>query len=112
MDAMSANFLYKSELKWVDAGGGLYRQMMGYNDNLMLVKVKFLKGAIGYVHQHVHSQSTYVLSGLFEVTVNDEKKILKPGDGFFVEPNAPHGAVCLEEGELIDTFSPIREDFL
>jgi len=27
-------------------------------------------------------------------------------------PNLPHGCICLEAGILIDTFSPIREDFL
>ena len=34
------------------------------------------------------------------------------GDGYFVAPNLPHGCVCLEAGVLIDTFSPMREDFL
>lgn len=96
----------------MNAGSGIDRQMMGFDDKLMMVKVKFQKGAIGYVHQHIHSQSTYVLSGLFEVTVNGEKKILKPEDGFFVASNVSHGVVCLEEGILIDTFSPMREDFL
>ena len=28
------------------------------------------------------------------------------------EPNVVHGAVCLEEGILLDFFSPMREDFL
>ena len=34
------------------------------------------------------------------------------GDSFYVPPNTVHGAVCIEEGELIDVFSPIREDFM
>jgi quercetin dioxygenase-like cupin family protein len=112
MKAKSENFLIDANQPWVDAGNGLHRQMMGFNGDIMLLKVKFEKGGIGYVHQHIHSQSTYVASGVFEVMVNDVKKTLYPGDGFFVEPNAPHGAVCLEEGVLIDTFSPMREDFL
>ena len=32
--------------------------------------------------------------------------------GVYIEPNLMHSAVCLEAGELIDTFSPVREDFL
>lgn len=78
----------------------------------MLVKVRFEKGAIGYVHEHYHSQSTYVVSGKFEVMINGEKKVLEGGDGFYIEPDAPHGAVCLESGILIDVFSPVRADFL
>ena len=41
-----------------------------------------------------------------------EKKIVEAGDGVYIEPNLLHSAVCLEEGILIDTFSPVREDFL
>jgi quercetin dioxygenase-like cupin family protein len=37
---------------------------------------------------------------------------LEAGDGYYIEPDAPHGAVCLEDGILIDVFSPMRMDFL
>ena len=30
----------------------------------------------------------------------------------YIESNLLHSAVCLEAGILIDTFSPVREDFL
>ena len=79
---------------------------------MMLVKVKFEKGAIGTLHQHIHTQSTYVVSGLFEITIEGEKKVLKPGDGFFVDPNLWHGAIAIEAGVLIDVFNPMRADFL
>ena len=38
--------------------------------------------------------------------------IVKAGDGIYMEPDIIHGAVCLEAGILIDTFSPMRADFL
>lgn len=112
MKTTSENFLMGAEQTIVAVDGGLERKLMGYNEDLMLLEIKFQKGSIGYVHQHKHSQSSYVVSGVFEVIINGEKKILKAGDGFFVEPNVPHGATCLEEGILIDSFSPMREDFL
>jgi quercetin dioxygenase-like cupin family protein len=112
MATQSENFLMGATLPVVEVDGGLTRKLMGFNDELMLLEIKFKTGGIGYVHQHIHSQSSYCVSGVFEVTINGEKKILKSGDGFFVEPNVPHGAVCLEEGILIDTFSPMRQDFL
>ena len=37
---------------------------------------------------------------------------MKAGDGVYIQPNLLHSAVCLEAGTLIDTFSPVREDFL
>jgi len=112
MSTKSANLLFGAELPTVEVDGGLTRKLMGYNEELMLLEVKFKTGGIGYAHQHIHAQSSYIASGVFEVSVNGEKSILKTGDGFFVEPNVLHGAVCLEEGVIIDTFSPMRQDFL
>jgi quercetin dioxygenase-like cupin family protein len=97
---------------WEDLGAGVSRQFVGYNSQIMMVIVKFEKEAVGAVHQHFHSQITYVASGRFEVTVDGETKILKTGDGFFAQPNIFHGVKCLEKGELIDAFAPFREDFI
>jgi len=112
MKTNSDNFLNETQLLWEDLGGGVSRQIAGYDNKLILVKVKFIKGAVGTVHQHFHSQCSYIASGTFEVSIKGEKKILKAGDGFYVEPDALHGVVCLEDGLLIDAFSPVREDFL
>ena len=70
------------------------------------------KGAVGTMHEHYHSQATYVASGKFELTIGEEKRILEAGDGYYVAPDVLHGCVCLEAGILIDTFSPMRADFL
>jgi len=101
-----------SHIVWEPAGEGMKRKIMGYQPHLMLVKVHFEKGAIGYKHTHPHEQVSYVISGKFEVEIEGKKEILEAGDAFVVPANVEHGAVCLEEGVLIDTFSPLREDFL
>ena len=85
---------------------------MAYDGQLMMVKVKFDKGAVGSMPEHYHSQATYVVSGKFELTIGDKKEILSAGDGYYVAPDELHGCVCLEAGILIDTFSPVRADFL
>lgn len=112
MRAQSPNFVTNDYLTWEAAGEGVKRQIMGYDGQLMMVKVAFAAGAIGYEHAHYHTQATYVASGRFEVTINGLKKTLSAGEGFYTEPNVVHGVVCLEEGVLIDTFSPIRAEFL
>ncbi|WZL89577.1 cupin domain-containing protein [Salinimicrobium sp. 3283s] len=105
-------FFKEAETGWEPAGEGISRQITGYNTQLMVVKVKFEKGAVGYVHEHFHSQGTFVASGRFKIIIDGISEILETGDGFFVPPNAKHGAECLEAGMLIDVFSPVREDFL
>jgi quercetin dioxygenase-like cupin family protein len=85
---------------------------MGYDKNIMMVKVEFKQDAIGTKHHHPHSQSTYVVSGIFELTIGEETRIIKPGDGFFAPPDVDHEVVCIKEGVLLDAFNPVREDFL
>ena len=91
---------------------GVTRQILGFNDQIMMVKVWFEEGAQGYIQSYVHSQVTYMESGEFDVTVGKETRTLVAGDCFFMEPHAEHGAVCKRAGVLIDVFSPLRKDFL
>ena len=100
------------EIAWETVGEGVRRQIMGYDDRIMLVNVEFEKGGIGPMHQHHHSQVTYVISGQFDLTIGEETRRMKGGDAFYIPPNVMHGAICIEKGVLIDVFSPIREDFM
>tara|TARA_R110000796_G_scaffold35017_3_gene90131 strand:+ start:101687 stop:102034 length:348 start_codon:yes stop_codon:yes gene_type:complete len=108
----SKEFLISTEIEWEVVGEGVQRQIMGYDDKIMMVNVKFDKGGIGPMHQHHHSQVTYISSGQFEMTIGDETRILNAGDSFYIPSNVLHGLVCHEAGLLIDVFSPIREDFM
>ena len=108
----SNNFIPESTTEWEQLNENARRQILGYDDQIMMVKIEFLTGAIGAVHSHIHRQCTYVASGVFEFEIEGVKKVVKTGDGLYMEPNVLHGVVCLEAGILIDTFSPVRADFL
>jgi quercetin dioxygenase-like cupin family protein len=110
--AQSNLFQLEKEIPWHNLGNGIQRQIFGFDDQLMMVKVKFEQGAIGTLHQHHHTQATYVESGSFEVTIGNEVKVINTGDGFYIPPDTMHGVVCMQAGVLIDSFSPVREDFL
>ncbi len=112
MNAASPPFVTAKDTPVDDLGDGISRQILGYGPDIMIVRVWFEEGAVGQVHAHRHSQSSYVESGKFEVFIDGEKRVLEAGDCFYVAPHLDHGAVCLEAGVLIDTFSPLREDFL
>ena len=101
-----------SDIPVENVAPGMNRQIMGYDTEIMLVKVDFDNGGVGEPHTHPHQQISYVVSGQFEVTIDGVTEILNTGDAFLVPSNALHGAVCLEAGTLIDTFSPMRDDFL
>lgn len=101
-----------SDIPWEKIDDKIQRKIMSFSNELMLVKVAFQEGGIGATHKHPHLQISYVASGAFEVTIGRESRLLCAGDVYFVPSNVLHGAVCLEEGVLIDVFNPLREDFL
>jgi unsaturated pyranuronate lyase len=96
----------------VDAGNGVTRQVLSHNEHLMVVSFTFTRGGEGMLHSHPHVQSTYVESGRFTFSIDGTTFDVKAGDSFIVPPNALHGCICTEEGRLIDTFAPRRDDFL
>lgn len=59
----SNTFILENEKAWEPAGEGVVRQILGYDGQVMLVKVKFEQGAVGTPHTHYHTQTTYVASG-------------------------------------------------
>ena len=112
MNRFSEKYVLAKDIEWEELGGGVSRKFLGYDNQIMMVSVKFDKGALGSPHQHFHTQATYVVSVKFEFEIDGIKQIVEAGDGVYIEPNLLHSAICLEEGQLIDTFSPVREDFL
>lgn len=112
MDRNSEKYILTDGMEWEVLGGGVSRKMLGYDNQIMMVLVKFDEGALGSPHQHFHTQATYCVSGKFEFEIDGVKQIVTGGDGVYIEPNLLHSAICLEAGMLIDTFSPVREDFL
>lgn len=99
-------------MQWEKVEQGVQRRIIAYDERLMLVKVRFETGGVGAMHRHPHTQITYVESGIFEIDIDGEKRVLKKGDSYYVAPDIMHGAVCLEQGVLMDSFSPMREDFI
>jgi quercetin dioxygenase-like cupin family protein len=91
---------------------GVTRQILGHDPQLMMVRVTFEKGAVGAAHSHPHRQVTFVERGSFEATISGQRTVLRAGDCFLVPPEAVHAVVALEDGALIDVFTPAREDFL
>jgi quercetin dioxygenase-like cupin family protein len=88
------------------------RRILSYSDQLMTCEMTFKKGGIGAPHTHVHEQISYVVSGAFEYEEAGVKRLVKRGDTFYVAPNVEHGVIALEDGILLDIFTPKRDDFL
>lgn len=93
-------------------GEGITRRVLAYTDGLMCVENTFAKGAVGALHSHRHTQITYVVSGVFDFTIDGETRTVRAGDTLLKEDGVIHGCTCLEAGVLLDIFAPMREDFI
>ncbi len=88
------------------------RSVLAHSPDLMVVRFAFAAGDRGALHSHPHVQSTYVQSGRYEFSVDGRRFTVGPGDAFIIPAHAEHGCTCLEAGDLIDSFTPRRDDFL
>ena len=71
--AFGKQFVTASDMAWESVGQGVRRKIMTCDDNLMMVVVAFDTGGIGSLHQHVHTQMSYVESGVFAITIAGRK---------------------------------------
>ncbi|EPV0763987.1 MULTISPECIES: cupin domain-containing protein [Klebsiella] len=105
-------FIFHKDTTLEDLGNGVTRRILAHDGKMMAVEVHFAAGAVGPMHNHPHEQLTYVLSGEFEFTIGEETRVVSAGDTLYKQPGIMHGCVCLQPGTLLDTFTPVREDFL
>lgn len=104
-------FAQPHEGQWADLGTSRRRVVL-HTDELMLVEFQFEKGGIGALHSHPHIQTSYIVEGVFEVTIDGRTETIAAGGAYIVPPNLVHGVKALEAGRLIDSFTPHRADFL
>lgn len=91
---------------------GLLRRVMAYNDKLFLVEHRMVKGWVGRVHSHVHDQLVYVVRGHLRVTCQGKTFDLRAGDSLIVRGGVEHGASAVKDSDVIDVFTPCREDYI
>ncbi len=106
------SFIHAGDIEWETVDNGVERKILGYDEQVMMVHIRFEKGSIGSLHHHMHRQVSFVAAGSFEVTIDGSKSVLSQGDCFFVAPDLVHGVVALESGTLVDVFTPARADFI
>jgi quercetin dioxygenase-like cupin family protein len=97
--------------QWLVVGAGTQRRILQDGEKIMMVQIRFDKGAIGALHNHPHEQMTFVMRGKVRFTLDGKTSDLATGQSIHIPSNVMHGAEALEETELIDVFSPPREDF-
>ena len=63
------------------------------------------------IHSHVHEQTTQVIEGEFQMTVDGKTEIYTPGMIVKIPSHVPHGGKAITNCKLSDVFCPAREDY-
>lgn len=94
----------------------VFERRIVHLNNLMTVVCDFSNGPMkepDKPHDHLHEQITYVAEGELFLFLGNEKHKLSRGDIFTAPSGVPHCIQTLSSFvRLVDTFSPVREDFL
>jgi len=90
---------------------GLSRQVLAYTSKLMLVRHLMEKGWVGTRHSHPHEQLVYIIRGHLQFTGGGKTFDARADDSFVVPGGIEHQASALEESEVLDVFTPFREDY-
>ncbi len=94
---------------------GVNLDSLAVGEKSMVTKMNYVKGNYATTHHHPHEQCGYVISGQYRLIVETEPRIdviLTAGDSYAIPGNTPHSFEVLEGGEVVDVFTPQREDYL
>jgi quercetin dioxygenase-like cupin family protein len=88
-----------------------YHGKMVHGQKLTWVFWTVDQGAEVKEHHHPHEQIMHVVSGEFEFTLKGETKIYRAGDIVCIPSNISHSGKALTDCELMDIFSPARDEY-
>lgn len=91
---------------------GVSLDSLAVGEKTIVCKMNYIVGNFATDHIHPHEQSGYVISGKYRMTLDGKTYELNPGDSYAIPGNTPHSFEVIESGEVIDVFTPIREDYL
>lgn len=101
----------KNNVTAVNPLNGIYRRTLAYNNDVMLCQFILEKDAVIPLHNHDAHQIGYVISGKIKFLTESDPFIAQAGDSYVFDSNEKHGAEILETTEVIEIFSPTRDDY-
>jgi quercetin dioxygenase-like cupin family protein len=79
---------------------------------MTIARLHIKKGGVVPEHKHVQEQVAHVERGALKFSVAGVEHVVSAGQSLVLPSMVPHGVVALEDTDVIDTFTPVREDWL
>ena len=90
---------------------GVYRKTLSYNNNVMLCHFKLETDAEIPLHDHEAHQIGFVAKGKIRFFTETREFVAKVGDSYVFDSFEKHGAKIIDHAEVIEVFSPTRNEY-
>ena len=81
-------------------------------NGITIARLHMKKDAVVPEHHHVHEQVATVEKGALKFFMEGKELVLTAGQSLAIPSNVPHGVQAMEDTDVVDVFSPCREDWL
>jgi quercetin dioxygenase-like cupin family protein len=86
--------------------------VLSYGPESMITKMLYKSEDNVPFHSHPNEQIGYVVTGKYRIKLSDYDQEIGPGDSYSIPVNMEHSIEVIEAGEVLDFFTPPRDDYL
>lgn len=105
-------FRYPEDFKERKLTEGITLRLV-WGERIMLSYATFQPNSILATHRHTHEQTGIVIEGELSLTIGNETRLCVKGDAFTIPGKVEHNAASGDKPTIVvDTFSPLREDYM
>src|ERR1041384_8074484 len=79
---------------------------------MTIARLHIKKGGVVPEHKHVHEQVAHVERGALKFIVAGHDQVLRAGQSLVLPSMVPHAVEALEDTDVLDTFTPVRQDWV
>jgi quercetin dioxygenase-like cupin family protein len=97
---------------WIEICPGIKRQTVTSGKSMYQMVAHLDAGSKMPEHRHPQEQIVHLLRGRMKLIVDGTAHEMVPGDSFYLASNVPHGVETIEDTQVLDTFSPPRDEYL
>lgn len=91
---------------------GIRMKAVVYGEKTLMTEFLLKSGSVLPVHDHIHEQTGYLVSGKILLTIGEETFEVEPGDSWSIPGGLSHSAEILEDSIAIEVFSPRRDEYM
>ncbi|TNE61216.1 MAG: cupin domain-containing protein [Bacteroidetes bacterium] len=107
----AARKIHWQDIKEEKMTARLSRQMV-HGEKSTVSRFRIKAGATAARHYHANEEYAIVLSGTVKFIFDDRETVVSQGEVLVIAPNVPHAIEAMSDAEMLDIFTPVREDWL